>query len=482
MNYLITFTVLLSTTLANAQSVFLLSEQRLAELVKNNPPSVEDLKIAVLGVQKTHAQFNEGFAHRLTAGYNYTKSNEESLMAFKPVMTPVENMNLVYSKNFKNGMGVSTTLYTNKSSTANGALTDGITSGVSARLTIDLHKNLWGKITKSNDAILDLSHKKAELQKLIQTKVFLTSLRKIYWALVANSESLKITTHLHKTAQDQLKDAKKRLKSRVTDIGEVARYQSQVAARKASLLYLNYQKELLVQQLKTLLPEIAVRKVVLAPYQMDKIVTQVLSCTKKLSSIYSVPLNFTSFDELLGLSKQIFNKEKKITNRYNKADVKFFIEAKEQAIKTGAYSDAVSDFWDDKKEGVAFGLTVDFSLGGAQAKTKSLQDEIEKRRYIREQEDTLGKMSTYHSQIIKSIMILNSVVEQLQKNSSYLEKSLQEVKRKYDQARISYRDFINEQNLLLESNLNEIKTKLEIINTLFDYFSVFTETDCEINK
>lgn len=465
-----------------AADSFILTESSLTELVKNAPPAVKELELGLLGVKKSKATFNESFGHTVTTGYEYSKSNEVAMISYQPVMTPVEKMNITYSKNFKSGFAISSSIYTQKNSTSNGMITDGITTGVSARLTVDLYKNFLGGLTKSNDAVLNLSQKKAQLQKEIGEKVFLTNVRKLYWTIVANNESLKISTKLLATAESQLKDAKKRLRNKITDIGEVSRYQSQLAGRKASLLYLKYQREQAFEQLKTLLPELAKKELSLGNYSMEAVVENVLNCTMKIASMKEAPLDYTLMDELLGLTKDIYSKEQDITKRYTRPDFKFFIEGKNQAIDTGKFSDAWSNFGDNRKEGVALGMSLSFDLGGAQKNVQDVQERIDAVKFTKEQEETLGKMNTYHMQIVKSIALLNQVVTQLETNTLYLSKSLREVKRKYDQARISYRDYINEQNLLLESNLNEINTKLEIINTLFDYFSVFTNTDCKINK
>jgi outer membrane protein TolC len=207
-----------------------------------------------------------------------------------------------------------------------------------------------------------------------------------------------------------------------------------------------------------------------------------LSCSQRLESLDQVPWQYTSYDELLGFSKEIYQQQQKISAKYAQADVSFFIQAKNQSVANGSYSTSFSDFMDDRKEGIAFGISISTALDHRSARSQKVLEEIDKLRYQKEQESILGQMNSYHRQIVSSVKILNEVIVQLHKNSRYLQQSLKEVERKYNQARITFREYIQEQNLLLESNLNEIKTKLEIIHTLLDYFTVFTETKCELNK
>ena len=56
------------------------------------------------------------------------------------------------------------------------------------------------------------------------------------------------------------------------------------------------------------------------------------------------------------------------------------------------------------------------------------------------------------------------------------------MKRKYNQARIPEYVLIQDQDALLSSDLSIVDTQLAILNTLLDYFVVFTQTPCSFNR
>lgn len=84
--------------------------------------------------------------------------------------------------------------------------------------------------------------------------------------------------------------------------------------------------------------------------------------------------------------------------------------------------------------------------------------------------------------MIRSVTLLKQVVANQKINSFNLAKSLKVSQKKYKQARITVEQLVQEQDGFLNSNLAEIETKLNIINTLLDYFSVYTETPCNLNR
>jgi hypothetical protein len=56
------------------------------------------------------------------------------------------------------------------------------------------------------------------------------------------------------------------------------------------------------------------------------------------------------------------------------------------------------------------------------------------------------------------------------------------MRRKYEQARVSINDLIFDQDALLRSELTTIETQLQILNVLFDYLAIYTETPCGFNR
>ncbi|MCB0363631.1 MAG: hypothetical protein KDD35_12970 [Bdellovibrionales bacterium] len=67
-------------------------------------------------------------------------------------------------------------------------------------------------------------------------------------------------------------------------------------------------------------------------------------------------------------------------------------------------------------------------------------------------------------------------------NSQNLKKSIAVMAKKYRQARVPLSALIADEESLFQSLLSEINVKLTVINTLLDYFQVFNQFPCEINR
>jgi hypothetical protein len=83
---------------------------------------------------------------------------------------------------------------------------------------------------------------------------------------------------------------------------------------------------------------------------------------------------------------------------------------------------------------------------------------------------------------VKIIRILSDVVVAQNENSQALERRLIVQNKKFKEARLNVNDLTQDQDAFLNSSLTTISTQLEILNTLFDYLVVFTETPCEFNR
>ena len=157
-------------------------------------------------------------------------------------------------------------------------------------------KNDTGRVTTLEVSNARLMKKKSAIEQHMSEKAFLISLKRLYWSLVANEESTKISTQLLQTAKRQLKEASLRLKNAVAEEDEVAKYRAQLASREGTLLFLNYQRQNILKKLKTLLPKLD--DVELGAYDMDKTLQEVLSCTTLISSHLKAPTEFTQYDEI----------------------------------------------------------------------------------------------------------------------------------------------------------------------------------------
>ncbi|MGB0454619.1 MAG: hypothetical protein ACPGJV_13000, partial [Bacteriovoracaceae bacterium] len=107
---------------------------------------------------------------------------------------------------------------------------------------------------------------------------------------------------------------------------------------------------------------------------------------------------------------------------------------------------------------------------------------IEKMKLRYQKLQNTNRLTSEHQFIRQSVdLLLTSVTNQLD-NIKNLRIRLSELQKKYRQGRISVSELILDQDNLLQSELGVIDTRLLIISTLINYFSVFTSTPCEFNR
>ncbi|MCO4795443.1 MAG: TolC family protein [Bacteriovoracaceae bacterium] len=457
---------------------FSLSEKTLGELAKN-VPSYKQIEMIKDSSELAHLKMKDTFTTKATLSGFYSENKEKQLNNFVPVTSPIKDFSIGFEKDSKFGMSVNGKVFATQ--TTNNFVTSSTTTGVSAAIAMDLHRNFLGKTTKTELSNKKLEFEKSKLEEKISKKVFIQNLRKLYWALIANNEAQLITNELLSTAKKQVKQAEARFKNKVADSGEVARYRSQVAARSASLISLQYQQSSLTQSLKELIPELGNKNIILAKYNLDETVQNVLSCSTMLESKKESPLDYTYYDDIINILKSQNHNESKVDKLYDTWDLSLQSEFKKTG-KEFAYSDSFSDLRSDSRNAYQVGLKLTIPLGASKKKTKTVKQIVTKKKYQAQQESHMAKIEAFHTQMIRSVSLLKEVVKNQKINSFNLSKSLKVSQRKYRQARISVEQLVQEQDVFLNSNLAEIDTKLSIIYSLLDYFTIYTETPCNLNR
>lgn len=464
---------------ANASDSVKLDEDLLYKLLKESPPTVQKIEASFLNLDVSRAAAEDIFAPTVSASANVLDSDEKSLNTFIPVTSKYKALSLSVSKPLQYGAALGGKIFTEKST--NTQLTNATTTGYGLSLSLDLYKDLFGRSSRANLDKTALASRRARAERDIQLATFKSNTRKIYWSLVANEEALKITKTLLKSSEKQLRDAKKRFKSGVADRGELARNNSQIASRKASLISIRWEKSKLQQQLKLMIPELSETDIELAPYNLDKTVQTVLKCSAIISKYKDAPMDFTKYDEVVDFLNQEEASQRKLVRNYDSIDLKLIGEY-ESTGKAFSQSDSLDDLSDDGRGSLSVGLQFSMPLGSTKKNTRVIQDEITKKMYGAQKREALGKVNAYHYQTIKSVALLNEIVFNQKENTKYLSQSLKVSKRKYNQARITIQQLVLEQDAFLQSNLDEISTKLAVIGLLMDYFTVFTDTPCDLNR
>jgi outer membrane protein TolC len=470
------------------------SEESLAALASRGSPQLDQIEAAFLSASVKEGETTLKFAPELFGRTLYSETNERAIIQFQPIFSPVKQAQLGVRKNFAQGLETSAYVITDQRSAQGpfiGRLNNVTTTTLAFTAQLDLWKNLFGKLSRRELESAQYEKQRAEIEKEIQSKTFRISLRRLYWSLVANRESTLISQGLLKTAQQQLDEAKLRLRNSVAEPDEVARYEAQLASRKGTHLYLDYQREALLKQLRNLLPELAGKEIELAGYDLQKTLTEVLACAGAIGGEPSVPYGHTRYDEAVALLRQIRANNGVINARYADADVKLFGTVKSTGVGSdavraglvrGSYGSSIDDQTEQNRTGYEVGINFTLPLGGAKESTGQVKELYDDKRLQAQIAGTDTQVVTTHQQLTKSIALLSEVIKSQRTSSEQLAKRLLLVRRKYQQARATVDQLVLDQDALLSSELTTIESQLAILNTLFDYLVIFTETPCSFNR
>jgi outer membrane protein TolC len=472
----------------------LFTENDLVAWSKINAPGLEEIKTGLLASENQKNILYEQYAPEIFAKGSYAETQERPIIEFLPVFSPIKQAQLGVRKKFTHGLEtqiLATTDQRSASSAVSGKYNNVTTTVFSFTLQMDLWRDLFGRVSEAQRQNADVEARRAEFEKEIKTRAFEIALRRIYWSLVAVNEQIKLAEALKVTASHQVVDAKKRLRNSIGDAGEVARYEAQVAARTSQAIFFSYQRENYLKQLKNLLPDLLTDDMQLAPYDVEKTISKVVECSGLIARESAVPYGFTKYDEVLSLLREIKGNQKVINDRYSDVDVKFFgtvkstgigSDKKADAYYSGSYGGAFDDMNNNNRTGFETGVNLIIPLGDAKEttqKTKTLYDEklLKSQMY-----QTHALVVSTHTQLAKSMGLINEVIASQRIGTTALEKRLQVIRQKYSQARVSVNDLILDQDALLNSQLTTIDAQLQAVNILFDYLMVFTDTPCAFNR
>ena len=470
-----------------------ITEESLLEYAKKSSPNLDEIESKLLKAQSDYAQVMDGLGTSVYTGYNHTSTQERAVNPFFPVYSPINQYQAGVIKPTKYGVKAELAVSVDQrsGSSEQQVFEDIHTTIYGLTLTMDLWKDLFGKVTQRKIENAKVAYKSAQLQREVEQKTYSVAVRRIYWALVANNEKKKISESLLEASIAQTNDAKKRLKANISDKGEVARYEAQVAQRKGSLLLLRYEREALLKQLKDLVPSLNGKEIALGSYNLDQALGEVLSCAALIQTKKDAPMDFTKYDEVANLLKEVQKNQTTIDSTYDDIDISLSTTFKQTGLGSdqegtdrfeGSFQKSLDDISDNDRSGFEAALLVTVPLGKKASNTEDVIKEYNKKRLAAQIESTQNNISTTHRQISESIKILGDVIGVQKVNSEQLKIRVADMRKKYNQARIQVNDLIQDQDALFSSDLSIVDTKLNVLSTLLDYFAVFTETPCSFNR
>lgn len=467
-----------------------ITEAELMNWSKSHAPQIEDIQATLLSTENQKNIIEEKYAPELFGKASYAETQERPIIEFLPVFSPIKQAQLGVRKKFSKGIEtqlLATADQRSASSSTSGRYDNVTTTLVSFTVQMDLWKDLLGKMSDAERQNADLNARRGKLEQEVKTRVFEISLRRIYWTLVAVDQQLQISERLKKTSSEQLQDAKKKLQSSIGDAGDVAKYEAQVAERTGQIIFLNYQRENLLKQLKNLLPNLGMDELVLGPYNIDKTVQAVLECSQVILNEKEVPYKFTKYDEMLKLLRDIKSNNSHINERYSDVDVKLFGTVKSTGIGSNKLADndyrgSYGDAYRDMRSGYEAGINLTIPLGNAKENTKKSKTLYDEKRLKVLMDQSESQVVSTHTQLAKSMKLIQEVIATQRISTAALEKRLRVIRQKYSQARVTVNDLIEDQDALLNSELSTIDAQLQAVNVLFDYLMVFTDTPCSFNR
>ncbi|MFK8137217.1 MAG: TolC family protein [Bdellovibrionales bacterium] len=457
-----------------------ISEEFIKNLAPMSTPQLQKIELGFLNSKSQVEGLNDKYNYYFNSSASYGESSEEPLNQFVPVTENAKSLSLGISKATRYGVRVSTTYNTQQFS--NNFLSDATTNTLNLQFEVDLLKDFLGSTSKMDFEAAQLNLEEAKLSKEIQKKQYINSLRKQYWDLVATEEAHKISESLLKSAELQLKEQTRKRKSGIGSAGDVARFQSLVSSRRNSLTQIESDRTMMIQNFQHQLPQLADAGVVLEKYNLDKTVKDFFTCTAIIEQQKMAPKDFTLYDERIAIKDKYLAKKLESTSNYSRPDLSLTTEL--GIVGNDLSFDAAQEELTGENNAGTYTVGLNFSMpiGSTNKNTQEVQVKALKAQVESEKVELQTKLSSLHSGIIRNLAHLKSILATTAKNQEFVTTVLEDSKKKYKQARISSKDLIDDEDAKLNNDLTLIQVQAQMIKIMLDYFSVFTETPCQLNK
>jgi outer membrane protein TolC len=489
---LVVIALMFMSTLSLAKTLKLTEKSIFANL-DDNVPKLQEIEATFLNAKAQYKGAQDKLGAEIYGNRTYDETRERPLIDFFPVYNPINQYQVGIKKNFKYGISADLSQSFDQRTGGSGTLNINNATTIinSLNLNFDLWKDLFGKLTRAQLDNAKLLYSQAKLQKRIEKKAFDITLRRVYYALVANEEKQKVQKTLLNLAKSQAQDARKRKRNSIADVGEVARYESQVEARKGSLFYLQYERENLFKTLRQYIPKFNEYELELSSYDLGSKINDVLQCTAVISSQRVAPYKYTYYDEMKDYLQKALGHQEVVDKSYDDIDVKITTGIRYTGVGNdnlgsnnyrGSTDLAMEDLENNNRMGFNAGVMVSIPIGGEKAATRKVKEVYTKKKYRAQIKNIDANLQSTHRQINESIKILMQVIDAQKQNSKKLKVRLKDMRKKYNQARVSVNALIQDQDALMSSDLSIIDTQLQIVNTILDYLIVFQETPCAFNR
>lgn len=423
----------------------------------------------------------ERYQPQLYAQLQHANSSERPLIVFQPTLSPSQNLSFGIRKNFSHGLSASTEAFAQQLSTPDGSINNATQFGQRAQLSLDLWRNFMGKLDDSQLNSLSLQKTRTELQTTIEKAQMEFELRKAFWTIVALEESLKVADELIQSGERQLKEARLRQRDGIADEGEIARYQAQIESRQASRVNFEYQRETIIALMMRQLPALKNRTFAIQAGDLRAREQAFQVCAIEVLATADAPLDYAPVQRLMTTLRDELTQQQLQADRHGSADLFLSLSAQRSSVDQ-SYASATSSFVEEGKQGYAIGLSWVMPIGDESSRSQKLLLSSQKKAYEAQKISLEGELVASHSELRRSLQLLDQAMKRQANETRYLDINLKSSQRKFNQGRIPLSNLIMEQDALFSSRLNEIDLKRRIIHALYDYFKVFIQHPCSLNR
>ena len=458
-----------------------LTEEKIIEFFRTGP-SVASKETEALAkqTQLQSSLTNEAYQARLTSSINFQRSEEEAQNLYQPVLSPYQDWSAGIEKALPIGAKLGVEVYGSKYSFKGGPVYDATQMGVRTKAQIDLWKNIFGALDRAQLRSAESRRRRSEVEYALNMKRQEIELRKAFWSFVAASRSVDLANELIKTATVQLKDAQNRRREGVADRGEVARYQSQVESRNASRLLFMYQREVTLQTFEKQFDNFRSSQWSVDQASLQAKQPQIEQCIQKISTHQTPNLQYTDYDELIGLLKVETDAELRAAEKHSDMDLALVGQYQTTGVDT-SFDRAREELTDETRGGYAVGLQLSIPLGSTKKTSEKLLLKSKKDSLEAQSERLANELRSNHETMLKALLYLTIGLKNQVENSRNLSINYQEMQKKYRQGRIPVSTLVLEQDSLFQSQLTEIDLRKQISHLILDYFSVFRTFPCDWN-
>ena len=151
---------------AKTAEVVLLDEKLLTTAAKESSPNLRQIEATLETSKLLRDSIDDQYHWRLQTNADYQKSEEKKLAQFDSVVENASQLQAAVIKPFASGVQVGVSAFATQ--TSNTFIQDATNAGLGLNLSVDLMKNLFGRLSASQLKNAELLAKKAELEKDIQ--------------------------------------------------------------------------------------------------------------------------------------------------------------------------------------------------------------------------------------------------------------------------------------------------------------------------